>query len=167
VPSVEVEETRLENGWIKWASPDVLKPRDLTPTEKIALEKKDRLLTEQAEVRDPTCWKCGRPAYIWVREVCFDFKGDRAAAVQHAAISSANYPGPVPGFCRLCVATAPTELAEAVYYDRAEMYWGVRPTRWFVVFTDGTKIGNSCLLIDPEQVMPRILEEHLGSKEED
>lgn len=160
----ELEETRLSNGWIKWSPPDVEKPRHLTPPEKIALEKKDRLLTEKAEIREPICWLCQeRPAYVWVREVSFDFKGDKADPVKHAAISSADYPGPVPGFCHFCIASGPVRLAEVVYYDRPEMYWGVRPTRWLVSFTDGTKTGNSCLLIDPEQTMPKIVEETISA----
>lgn len=161
---VELNETKLENGWLKWSPPDVEKPRHLTPPEKIALEKAEQVLTEKATDRQEFCWKCGtRKAEHHVREVCFDFKGDKAEPIQHKAVSSGDYPGPVPGFCHFCVATAPPELAEAVYFDRPEMYWGVRPTRWFVVFTDGTKQGGSCLEINPTQAMPKIIEEYIGN----
>lgn len=158
---MELDETKLDNGWLKWSPLGVLKPRDLSPSEKIALEKKDEILTEKAEIRSDVCWSCERPAYVWVREVCFDFKGDKAEPVQHTAVSSADYPGPVPGFCHFCVATAPPELAQAVYFDRPEMYWGVRPNRWFVVFTDGTKQGGNCIELDPVQEMPKIIETHV------
>src|SRR4051812_10003571 len=105
-----VNETRLANGWYRWSPLDIEKPRHLTPPEKIALEKADVLLTEKAELRQEICWACDRPAYVWVREVCFDFKGDKAEAVQHRTVNTSDYPGPVPGFCHFCVATSPPEL---------------------------------------------------------
>jgi hypothetical protein len=146
----------------KIADKDVAKPRHLTGPEKLALDLKNIFLTQKAESREPVCWKCEeRPAYVWVREVGYDFKGDKAEAVQHAAISSADYNGPVPGFCNFCIGTGPAELAEAVYFNRPEMYWGVRPTRWFVSFTDGTKQGDHILTIDPKQEMPKIVEEFI------
>lgn len=158
----EYEEIRLGNGMFMLKPKDVEKPRELTPVEKIALEKKDQLLTQKAESRDVLCWKCGeRHAYVWVREVGFDFKGDKADPVKHVAISSADYPGPVPGFCQYCIGFAPAELAEKVYFDRPEMYWGVRPTRWFVAFTDGTRTGDRIVTIDPKQELPTIVEEFI------
>lgn len=157
-----LEETQLANGMFRIAHPDVEKPRRLTAPEKIALEKKDAVLTEKSELRQDMCWKCGdRKAYVWVREVGYDFKGSKAEAVQHAAISSSDYPGPVPGFCNFCIAVGPAELAEAVYFNRPEMYWGVRPNRWFVSFTDGTKQGDMIVTIDPKQELPTIIEEFI------
>lgn len=160
--SVILEETRMANGMFKIAPVDVLKPRNLTPIEKMALARKDAMLTLKAETRDEFCWLCEfRKATVWVREVGYDFKGDKAEAVQHNAISSADYPGPVPGFCAFCLGQGPSILAERVYFDRPEMYWGVRPTRWFVSFTDGTKQGNQIATIDPKGELPQIVEEHI------
>ena len=154
----------MANGMFMLAPKDVEKSRELTPHEKIALEKKDELLTQKAESRQETCWKCNvRKAYVWVREIGFDFKGDKADPVKHVAISTADYPGPVPGFCQFCIGFAPAELAEAVYFDRPEMYWGVRPTRWFASFTDGTRMGDRIVTIDPKGELPTIIEEHIGT----
>jgi len=140
---VILEETLLPGGILRWAPLNVEAPRELTPPEKIALDRKDRALGEKAESRSVGCWSfgCSAAAYVWVREVSFDFKGPRAAPVRHAAISSADYPGPVPGFCFAHIATGPQELAEAVYHDRPEIRMGAAPTRWFVSFTDDTRQG--------------------------
>jgi hypothetical protein len=157
-----LEETRLANGMFRLAPPDIEKPRSLDPLEKIALGVKDAYLTAKAESRQEGCWNhgCDRKAAIWVREVGFDFKGEKADALAHLAVSSSDYDGPVPGFCPWCLGVGPELLAEAVYFARPEMYWGVRPTRWFVSFTDGTKQGGSVLEIDPKQEMPTIVEVH-------
>jgi len=158
-----LEETRLPGGMTRWAPAGVERPRELMPQEKIALERRDALLTQKAESREPTCWRhdCDRPATVWVREVSFDFKGERAEPLHHTAVSSADYSGPVPGFCRFHLGTGPSELAQAVYFSRPEMYWGVRPNRWFVSFTDGTKQGGAAVSIDPKQESPKIVQESL------
>lgn len=145
------------------ASPDVEKPRDLTGPEKAAQSLLDTFLTEKAEVRDDTCWSygCTNRATVWVREVSFDFKGEKAAPIQHRAVTTADYPGPVPGFCTFCLGTGPEKLAEAVYFARPEMIWGVRPNRWFVSFTDGTKQGGMAIELDPTGNMPNMLIEGL------
>jgi len=160
---VRLIETRFEDGTFTLAPPGLERPRELTPPEKIALGRKDAVLTAKAESRDETCWNhaCARRATVWVREVTFDFKGERAEPVRHAAVSSADYPGPVPGFCAFHLGTGPAELAQAVYFSRPEMQWGVRPNRWFVSFTDGTKQGGMAVEIDPKQEMPKIVEEAL------
>lgn len=162
---MELEETKLANGMFRWTPTDILKPRELTTGEKVALERKNEVLTAKAESRQTYCWSegCGRLATIWVHEVSFDFKGDKAAPVRHSAISSGDYPGPVPGFCTFCLGHGPSLLAQAVYFDRPEMYWGVRPTRWFVSFTDGTRQGDSIITIDPKQELPTIVEEHISA----
>ena len=162
---MELEEIRLANGMFRIAPVDVEQPRDLTPPEKIALDRKQKRLHERAETRQAECWRhdCSRKASVWVVEVGFDFKGDRAKPVQHIAISSSDYDGPVPGFCHFCLGSGPQELAEAVYFSRPEMYWGVRPNRWFVTFTDSTRQGGLCVEIDPKQTLPKIIEEHFGS----
>lgn len=159
---MELEEVKLANGMFRWAPKDIEKPRSLLAPEKIALDRKRRLLAEKAQSRQETCWLCGeRKASVWVAEVGFDFKGDKADPINHIAISSADYPGPVPGFCMFCEGIAPVKLAEAVYFDRPEMYWGVRPTRWFVIFTDGTVQGDQIISIDPKGELPTIIEEFI------
>jgi hypothetical protein len=158
-----LEEIMMPNGMFKWQPKDILKPRSLTAPEKIALEKKDAILAEKAQTRQEFCWRpgCDHKAYIWVHEVGFDFKGDKADPVQHTTISSGDYEGPVPGFCLGCAAYGPSELAQSVYFDRPEMFWGVRPTRWFVVFTDGSRQGDQIVSIDPKQELPTIKEEFI------
>lgn len=160
----EGEETWLANGMFRLAPKDVEKPRELTPAEKIAFDKKHELLGEKAEVRQDTCWSygCDRTPAVWVREVSFDFKGDKADPVKHAAVSTADYNGPVPGFCTFCLGTAPQQLAEAVYFSRPEMQFGVVPERWFVSFTDGTRQGGRCIELNPKQLLPTIKEEFIG-----
>ncbi len=166
---MELEETRLANGMYRWAPKEIEKPRTLDALDKIALDRKDDLLTEKAEWRQPMCWKdCGQHASVWVREVGFDFKGTKAAPIDHIAISSSDYPGPVPGFCHFCLGLGPEQLAERVYFDRPEMYWGVRPNRWFVVFTDGTRQGGLCIELHPDtQVLPKIVEEFISGNGND
>lgn len=143
-----------------WTTPDIEKPRDLTPPEKIKREKIDATLTEKAEVRDEICWAygCKNKARVWAREVQFDFKSQMKHDIDHAVVSSRDYDGPIPGFCIGHVQRA-SELAERVYFSRNEMYWGLRPTRWWVIFTDGTKTGGLCTEIDPKQEMPVVTDE--------
>ena len=142
------------------------KERPLTPPEKIRIEKLDGLLTAKAEQRDEECWSygCTRRPCAWVREVRFDVK-EELAGMHNATVTTRDYSGPVPGFCHGCIATGPAELAQRVYFSRPEMYWGFRPTRWFVIFTDGTKQGGSALEIDPKQLQPKIVEEYIPSSE--
>jgi hypothetical protein len=162
---VELEETRLANGMFRWAPKDIEKPRSLTPVEKAALEAKHALLAQKAESRQEECWRydCTRKASIWVREVGYDFKGEKADPVQHVAVSSSDYDGPVPGFCTFCLGSGPEEMAQEIYFSRPEMYWGVRPNRWFVTFTDGTRQGGMVIALDPKtQTLPTIIEEHIS-----
>lgn len=159
----EYEEIRFENGMFRLASPDVERPRDLTPPEKIAFDKKHTLLGEKAGSRQDQCWRygCTRKPTVWVREVSFDFKGERADALKHATISSGDYPGPVPGFCTFCLASGPEELAEAVYFDRPEIWWGVTPTRWSVIFTDGLIQHGTCVELNLRRGLPTYKETHV------
>lgn len=140
---------------IRWGSADVAKPRNLDPLEKIAWERHQLRLQEQAQTRQEQCWKCGRRPVAWVLGVHFDNKGEKAAPLVHAQISADDYPGPVPGFCAICL-FAVKELAEAVYHDRPEIRWGARPTRWWVQMTDGTIYGGECEELKPEN-LPRLL----------
>lgn len=159
---MEFEEIRLANGAFRIAPKDIEKPRELTPVEKIAQDKKNTLLGQKAESRQEGCWRfgCDRKASVWVREVGFDFKGDKAAPVQHIAVSSGDYPGPVPGFCTFCLGYGPKELAERVYFDRPEIIWGVTPTRWWVSFTDDTRQGGSCIELNDKRGLPTYIERH-------
>lgn len=159
-PTRLIEIKLAKEGFFRLEHPDLEKPRHLDLAEKTALAKLDATTTEKALSRQATCWHygCERAAIVWVREVCFDFKGEKAAPVQHKQISSADYPGPVPGFCLRHEVDGPPELAAAVYWNRPEIAWGAKPTRWWVVFTDGLKQGGECLSFDPEQKLPTIVE---------
>jgi len=158
-----LEELRHGN-YFRIASPDVEKPRNLTPVEKVANEKLDKLLQQKSMVREEFCWSygCTNKAAVWVHEVSFDFKGEKAAPIHHRAVTTADYDGPVPGFCTFCLGTGPEKLAEAVYFARPEMVWGVRPNRWFVSFTDGLIVGGDCIQLNPKQESPKIVIEHHG-----
>lgn len=157
---VEYEEVKLPNGMFRVASRDVEHPRELTPAEKIALDRKNELLTQKAESRQEECWNvgCTRKAHVWVRHVAFDFKGPKADPINHLTISSSDYPGPVPGFCLFCIATGPKLLAERIYLDRPEITWGALPTRWVVEFTDGTKEAGSVATLEIKSGRTLIIE---------
>lgn len=155
-------EKRLGGDSFRIAQPDLEKPRTLTATEENRLSDKMRQLNQRADQRAETCWQfgCTQKCHVWVREVGFDFKGDNAHPLGHIAVSSSDYDGPVPGFCRTCRnGTGPVKLAETVYFNREEMRWGVRPNRWIVAFTDDTLEVGSCIMIDPLQLMPNMLME--------
>jgi hypothetical protein len=154
---IRLIERRLDDGFFILAPENVERPRTLTVAEDEAFNVKQRDLQQRAEaLHDVGCWHfgCSAAATVWVREVSFDFKGPEAAPERHAAVSSADYPGPVPGFCVGHLHDGPAMLAEAVYFDRPEMAWGVRPTRWWVSFTDGTRQGGDIRRIDPKQATP-------------
>jgi hypothetical protein len=146
------EEFRLGGGsGFVLAPPGFEDPRTLTSAEEDAHAEKHRRLQQKAEQRQKKCWlhNCNRPARTWVREVSFDFKGDRASPLKHAAVSSGDITGPVPGFCPIHLGTGPAQLAEAVYCDRPEIQAGVQPLRWFVAFTDDTVQGGDIREIRP------------------
>lgn len=154
-----------------WAPKNFDRARNLTAPEKIANEKLDSLLTIKAEIKAETCWEhdalgCNRKPAYWVREVQFDMKTDSKAKQDFRQVSSADYDGPVPGFCLGHIGSAPSRLAQAVYFARPEMHWGLKPRRWFVIFTDGTKQGGECVSLDPHQIQPDFIEEfkeaHVG-----
>ena len=151
---------------IYWTTPGIEKDRHLTPPEKIKREKIDKDLTEKSVVRDTNCWAfgCNHKAVSWVREVQFDFKQDLKNKIDHAVVSTRDYNGPVPGFCVGHLHNGPIQLAEKVYFSRQEMYFGLRPKRWWVIFTDGSKAGGLCQEIDPKQTMPTIKEELIRSE---
>lgn len=131
---------------------------------KIALSKIDETLTVKAEQRDRTCWSfdCNNPPMLWVREVQFDMYGDKVGTDNHV-VSTRDYEGPIPGFCSMHVGNGPAQLAEAVYWDRTEIYLGLRPRKWWVIFTDGTKQGGLCEVLNPKDLKPSTLDLHIKS----
>lgn len=129
---------------------------------KLAQEQVDEILTIKSENRQQTCWcfDCNNKATVWVREVQFDLKGDKAD-INNAVVSSRDYPGPIPGFCFAHIASGPKELAEVVYWDRTEIYLGLRPRKWWVIFTDGTKQGGLCEVLNPKNLKPTTYDLHI------
>ena len=155
---MELEERKMGNLTL-WVPKGFSEGRSLTPVEKIRRDKHDTNLQEKAETRQKECWAygCQTRASTWVREIQFDFKTDKAS-INLASVDTSSYDGPVPGFCHVHAGKAVEELVQKVYNDLPPMQWGMKPTRWFVIFTDGTKTGGSCLMIDPKQLQPTIIE---------
>lgn len=131
---------------------------------KIAQQKIDAILTIKSEERQSECWclDCVKPSVVWVREVQFDMRGEKAGINQHV-VSTQNYNGPIPGFCLGHIGSGPTQLAETVYWDRTEIYLGLRPRKWWVIFTDGTKQGGLCEVLNPKDLKPSTLDLHIKS----
>ncbi len=73
----------------------------------------------------------------------------------------------MPGFCIGHIADGPRELAEAVYFSQPAMQWGFLPSRWFVIFTAGTKAGGSCKQINPTDLQPKIIESFIPGPSEE
>lgn len=136
--------------------------RYVKPQEKLAQEQIDEVLTIKAEDRQEICWhlNCSKKASVWVREVQFDLKGDKMG-VNNSIVSSRDYPGPIPGFCFGHITSGPQQLAEAVYWDRTEIYLGLRPRKWWVIFTDGTKQGGLCETLNPKNLKPATHDLHI------
>ena len=131
---------------------------------KIAQKKIDEFLTLKSEDRQEQCWcfDCSAKASVWVREIQFDMRGDKVGINQHV-ISTRDYNGPIPGFCFAHVAEGPAKLAEAVYWDKTEVYLGLRPRKWWVIFTDGTKQGGLCKALNPKDLKPSTFDLHIKS----
>lgn len=132
---------------------------------KIAQQKIDDFLTERSEDRQTECWcnGCQNRPTAWVREIQFDMRGDKVGINQHV-VSTRDYEGPIPGFCIGHVASGPAELAERVYWDRTEIYLGLRPRKWWVIFTDGTKQGGLCEVLNPKDLKPSTYDLHIKSQ---
>lgn len=98
------------------------------------------MLNEKALFRETECrvLGCNKAPQVWVREVGF------GSDITDIVVSSADYQGPVPGFCIGHLATGPADLARDVYYSRPEMMWGLTPENWFVSFTDGSMHRGLC-----------------------
>lgn len=138
---------------------------DQSLSRKVAQQKIDELLTLKAEDRQTECWcdGCINKPSVWVREIQFDMRGDKVGINQHV-VSTRDYDGPIPGFCLTHVAQGPAQLAEAVYWDRTEIYLGLRPRKWWVIFTDGTKQGGLCEVLNPKDLKPSTFDLHIKSQ---
>lgn len=158
-----LEENKMGDLLI-WTPKDIEKPRHLRPEEKIAREKFDKTLTQKAEIKDTKCWMhtlgCKHNPIVWVREIQYDMKNDKAG-INHSQVDTSQYDGPIPGFCLGHISSGAEKLAETVYFDQTPMIWGLKPKRWFVIFTDGTKQGGKCIQLDPKQIKPEITEEFI------
>lgn len=131
---------------------------------KIVQQKIDDVLTLKAEERQEFCWcfDCKLKASVWVREIQFDMRGDKAGINQHV-VSTRDYDGPIPGFCFAHAGPGPAQLAETVYWDRTEISLGLRPRKWWVIFTDGTKQGGLCKILNPDNLKPSTFDLHIKS----
>ena len=131
---------------------------------KIAQQKIDEVITIKSEQRQEECWcfGCSKQPVAWVREIQFDMRGDKAGVNQHV-VSTQDYNGPIPGFCLGHMGIGPTQLAEVVYWDRTEIYLGLRPRKWWVIFTDGTTQGGLCEVLNPKNLKPSSHDLHIKS----
>ncbi len=117
---------------------------------KMAEDRRKVLVGEVTQWRSDKCWLCDRHPDTWVREVIFDMSDiGEPDMVTALVVNSDTYTGPTPGFCTFHLGAGPRELAQVVYYDSAVVAWGYRPARWFVVFTDGTRVQGRAVEIDP------------------
>jgi hypothetical protein len=166
----QILEEQKMGDLLLWTPKDIEKPRNFKPEEKIARERFNKTLTEKAEIKDTKCWMhtmgCSHNPIAWVREIQFDMKNQKAG-INHSQVDTRDYDGPIPGFCLGHIATAPAQLAQAVYFDQTAMIWGLKPKRWFVIFTDGTKQGGECIQLDPKQIQPEIKEEFIQMEKDD
>lgn len=134
---MDVTEHRIDNGYLWTHEHDSLTDRRMRETAQT-------IIGQKAETRMPECCVCGKPCKVWVREIRFQFKN-----IERLAISSADYSGPVPGFCAVCgVKSGPEALAKAVYMDKDATKF-TNPTEWVVEFTDSSKVGGPILSIVP------------------
>jgi len=157
-----MEETILSgndmNGFALLVTPE----SDDLPQRKLHQERLENWLIEHAVSRQTGCWLCGHPPTAWVWRVAFDRGEGDQPFQEKTSVDSSHYPGPVPGFCYGHLGDGPRQLAQRVYEDSDIIYWGYRPKRWFVFFTDGMVIRDSCIVIDEaRQAMPRTIDEHV------
>ena len=130
---------------------------------KFAEDRRQSLVGEHSQWRCEQCWLCQRRAITWVREIVFDNgTGDDPDPKTKLEVNSDTYQGPVPGFCHFHLGGGPRQLAEVVYNDSLIVAWGYRPSRWFVFFTDGTRVQGAAVEIDPNpERAPITQDEHL------
>lgn len=154
-------------GHISYWTPDPVGSKKATklerPEEKIAKEKRDKMFAEKAQHRSDTCYLCNGTPMLWVNQVQFDMRHPDAS-VDQAVVDSSDYAGPVPGFCMGHLIEGPRHLAERVYADLPVIQWGLRPLRWWVVFTDGTKQGGQCQEFGSLTEIPDHLEKYTPAK---
>lgn len=164
IPTEEMpfEQRDSDGNFLLTKKPVGSNEEDHSISRKFAQEKLDEFLTIKAEDRQSECWDPNCSAYpvAWVREIQFDMLGDKAGINQNI-VSSRDYVGPVPGFCSIHIATGPPQLAERVYWDQTEIYLGLRPRKWWVIFTDGTKQGGLCEVLNPKGLKPVTQDLHL------
>lgn len=123
---------------------------DQAPWRKLLEMGREQLLTQLVEQRQDQCWLCGHAPITWVREVIFDLgdKEDDPIMKTALVVNASTYPGPVPGFCAFHIGKGPCLLAELVYNDSTVVTYGFRPTRWFVMLTDGSSVRGKAVEID-------------------
>ena len=133
--------------------------RSLTSAERSARSAIDTLLNVTTQDRQTTCYMstcgCQGTPVVWVREIGFD-RRELSADLDLAQITTADYDGPVPGFCLAHVHDAPIQLAQRVYFTTPLMQWGYLPTRWFVRFTDSTSMRGEIRQINPTLAQPTL-----------
>lgn len=100
----------------------------------------------RAQSRQGHCWMPDCTAKAQQHVLCIDFDCKTGDHDGDTILSTLDepYPGPVPGFCDLCMMRGAKALAEVVYNSKAQMKWGLRPDRWWVVFLNEAKIGGPC-----------------------
>ena len=133
-----------------------------TPERQKIQSQVEQILDIKSQQRQEECWceGCTLKPHVWVREVQFDMKGDKLGPGHHV-VSTKDYDGPVPGFCFVHIAEGPAQLAEVVYWDRTEISLGLRPLKWWVIFTDGTKQGGLCEVLNPNNLKPTTQDSHI------
>jgi hypothetical protein len=124
--------------------------RHISPARKLARMRRESEMVARAQSRQETCWMpdCSAKASSHVLCVDFDLKATEHDGDTVLSTLDDPYPGAVPGFCTSCITRGPKALAEAVYNSKAQMKWGLKPLRWWVVMLDGSKIGGPCEDID-------------------
>jgi hypothetical protein len=160
------EERDSDGNFIYSKSPVGSNDEYKTP-ERISIDRKvDRIIDEQSQLRQDVCWcdDCVMRPTAWVREVQFDLKGDKTGP-DHRVVSTKDYGGPIPGFCFAHISEGPAQLAEVVYWDRTEISLGLRPLKWWVIFTDGTKQGGLCTILNPKNLKPSTCDVHIKSSQ--
>lgn len=140
----------------------VTQESDDLPQRKLDAERATKALIEVTEQRQDRCWLCDRTPVTWVHRVAFDRGSADQPLQEKTSVDSNHYPGAVPGFCALHLGDGPRQLAQVVYEDSDIIFWGYRPLRWFVFFTDGMVVRDSCIVInETPEVMPRTIDKHL------
>ena len=143
---MDMKRGTLINGLKVMVNPE----SDDAPRRKIAEQRDASNLSQFVDSRQDHCWLCDRNPTVWVREVVFDLGENEHDPIRKTALAvdSRHYPGPVPGFCYFHLASGPGLLAETVYNGHEVVAWGFRPSRWFVMFTDGTMARGNAIEID-------------------